>query len=244
MRHALLIFTFTALTAFGQMASYPPAAGLPSGATLPSTCSVGTAFILTTTVPGALYTCGPTANAWMLPPAGTGPFRISSVVPRQSVTLARSDSYWDAAHKAKVDSIVLLPIPEANTRLAALRSGRVDWIEVPPPDGIPSLKSAGFVISTNSYPQHSPARISRTRLTKSRSRLPRQRNFLLQNQTSSSTKRLFLRKRRKRSLRPRSAARRAPRLRRTPAPSWRTPSRRGSTPRRSSTRCRLRRRAA
>ena len=45
-----------------------------------------------------------------------------------------------------------MPIPEANTRLAALRSGQVDWIEVPPPDGIPSLKQAGFVISTSSYP--------------------------------------------------------------------------------------------
>ena len=31
-------------------------------------------------------------------------------------------------------------------------AGRVDWIEVPPPDGIPSLKQAGYVISTNSYP--------------------------------------------------------------------------------------------
>jgi ABC-type transport system substrate-binding protein len=45
-----------------------------------------------------------------------------------------------------------MPIPEANTRLAALRSGQVDWVEVPPPDGIPSLKQAGFVISTGSYP--------------------------------------------------------------------------------------------
>ena len=48
--------------------------------------------------------------------------------------------------------IRLLPIPEANSRLAALRSGQVDWIEVPPPDGIPSLKAAGFTIVTNSYP--------------------------------------------------------------------------------------------
>src|SRR5882757_9203894 len=87
-----------------------------------------------------------------LPAAGTGPFKITKVVARQSVTLARNDDYWDAGHKAKVDQILLLPIPEANTRLAALRSGRVDWIEVPPPDGIPSLKQAGFVISTGSYP--------------------------------------------------------------------------------------------
>ena len=45
-----------------------------------------------------------------------------------------------------------MPIPEANSRLAALRSGQVDWIEVPPPDGIDSLKSAGYIITTGSYP--------------------------------------------------------------------------------------------
>ena len=92
------------------------------------------------------------ARVATLPAAGTGPFRITKVVPHQSVTLARWDGYWDAGHKAKVDSVLLLPVPEANTRLAALRSGQVDWIEVPPPDGIPSLKAAGFTISTNSYP--------------------------------------------------------------------------------------------
>ncbi len=85
-------------------------------------------------------------------PAGTGPFRITKVVQRQSVTLAKNADYWDSKRLAKVDQVILMPIPEANTRLAALRSGQVDWIEVPPPDGIPSLKQAGFVISTGSYP--------------------------------------------------------------------------------------------
>lgn len=87
-----------------------------------------------------------------LPPAGTGPFRIETVLPRQSVTLARSDSYWDPAHKARVSKVLLLPIPEANTRLAALRTGQVDWIEVPPPDGIPSLRAAGYTVTTGPYP--------------------------------------------------------------------------------------------
>jgi len=87
-----------------------------------------------------------------LPAAGTGPFKITKVVPRQSVTLAKNDAYWDKTRIPKVDQVLLMPIPEANTRLAALRSGRVDWIEVPPPDGIPSLKQAGFVITTGSYP--------------------------------------------------------------------------------------------
>jgi peptide/nickel transport system substrate-binding protein len=87
-----------------------------------------------------------------LPAAGTGPFKISRVVPRERVELLRNDGYWDAAKKAKVDKIVLMPVPEANARLAALRSGQVDWIEVPPPDGLASLKSAGFTITTGSYP--------------------------------------------------------------------------------------------
>jgi peptide/nickel transport system substrate-binding protein len=84
--------------------------------------------------------------------AGTGPFKITKVVQRQSVTLAKNTDYWDPKRMAKVDQVILMPIPEANTRLAALRSGQVDWVEVPPPDGIPSLKQAGFVITTGSYP--------------------------------------------------------------------------------------------
>ena len=87
-----------------------------------------------------------------LPAAGTGPFRLTKVVPRERAELARFDGYWDPSHRAKLDGIRLLPIPEVTSRLAALRSGQVDWIEVPPPDGIPSLKAAGFSIVTNSYP--------------------------------------------------------------------------------------------
>jgi len=92
------------------------------------------------------------AKVATLPAAGTGPFRITKIVPRQEADLARWDQYWDDAKKAKVDNVVLMPIPEANTRLAALRSGQVDWIEVPPADGIESLKAAGFMITTGSYP--------------------------------------------------------------------------------------------
>src|ERR1700721_846627 len=69
------------------------------------------------------------AKVATLPAAGTGPFRITKVVPRQEVDLVRWDGYWDPAKKAKLDNLILMPIPEANTRLAALRSGQVDWIE-------------------------------------------------------------------------------------------------------------------
>ena len=105
------------------------------------------------TSPASFETAGGDwAKVATLPAAGTGPFRITKVVPRQEADLARWDGYWDPSKKPKVDNVVLMPIPEANSRLAALRSGQVDWIEVPPPDGIASLKSAGFTITTGSYP--------------------------------------------------------------------------------------------
>ncbi len=89
-------------------------------------------------------------------PAGTGGFKIARWTPRQSAELEKNTAYWDKTRIPKLDKIVLLPIPEANTRTAALRSGQVDWVEAPAPDAIPSLKQAGFTISTNSYPHYWP----------------------------------------------------------------------------------------
>jgi peptide/nickel transport system substrate-binding protein len=85
-------------------------------------------------------------------PVGTGPFKVQNFKPRISVDLVKNANYWDKARVPKLDKIVLFPMPEANTRLAALRSGQVEWIEVPPPDAIDGLKQAGFEVVTNSYP--------------------------------------------------------------------------------------------
>ena len=85
-------------------------------------------------------------------PMGTGPFRVENFKPRISVDLVKNANYWNKDRVPKLDRITLFSMPEATTRLAALRSGQVDWIEVPPPDAIPSLKQAGFNIVTNSYP--------------------------------------------------------------------------------------------
>jgi peptide/nickel transport system substrate-binding protein len=87
-----------------------------------------------------------------VPAAGTGPFRIERIVPRVEAGLARWEGYWDEGRRAKVDRIILKPIPEATARVAALRSGQVDWIEVPPADAVDSVKAAGFAIKTGSYP--------------------------------------------------------------------------------------------
>ena len=49
---------------------------------------------------------------------------------------------------------MLIPMPEASTRTAALLSGGVDWIEAPSPDAVDRLKSAGMQIVTNIYPHN------------------------------------------------------------------------------------------
>src|SRR5205814_939701 len=87
-------------------------------------------------------------------PSGTGPFRVTKFVPRERLELEAYRSYWDVKRRPKIDRLVLLPMPEPTTRLAALRSGQVDWIEVPPPDSIPQLKGGGFSITLNSYPHN------------------------------------------------------------------------------------------
>jgi ABC-type transport system substrate-binding protein len=89
-------------------------------------------------------------------PSGTGPFRITRVVAGQYVEMSRNDDYWDRARIPRLDKLVVYPMAEPTTRLAALRSGQVDWIEVPPPDAIPSLRAAGFDISLWPYPHTYP----------------------------------------------------------------------------------------
>jgi ABC-type transport system substrate-binding protein len=85
-------------------------------------------------------------------PSGTGPFKMTRLVPRERAEYEPNTEYWDRYRLPKADKVILLPLPEVTTRLAALRTGEVDWIEVPPPDAIPALRQAGFQISLRSYP--------------------------------------------------------------------------------------------
>jgi peptide/nickel transport system substrate-binding protein len=67
--------------------------------------------------------------------SGTGPFVVTSREQGVKVVLDRFSGYWDSASKGNVDKIVMTPIKEAPTRVAALLSGDVDFIApVPPTD--------------------------------------------------------------------------------------------------------------
>src|SRR5881227_2681662 len=85
-------------------------------------------------------------------PSGTGPFKLTKLVPRELAELTRNADYWDPKRIPKADKIVLIPMPEALTRTNALLAGQVDLIETPAPDAVPQLKSAGMKIVDNVTP--------------------------------------------------------------------------------------------
>src|SRR3981189_3253390 len=84
--------------------------------------------------------------------SGTGPWKMSAFTPRERLELVKNDAYWDNARGPHDDEMLLLPMPEANARTAALLSGQVDWIEAPAPDAVKEIKERGFVLQTNEEP--------------------------------------------------------------------------------------------
>jgi peptide/nickel transport system substrate-binding protein len=100
--------------------------------------------------------------AFAAEPSGSGPFRVTRLVPRERLELAKNVAYWDEKRRPKIDKVVLLPLPEANARTAALLSGQVDWIEAPAPDAAAQIKSRGFAIYQNAQPHVWPWQLSFT----------------------------------------------------------------------------------
>ena len=58
--------------------------------------------------------------AFATAPSGSGPFRVTGFVPRERLELARNTAYWDERRSPRIDKVVLLPLPEANSRTASL----------------------------------------------------------------------------------------------------------------------------
>lgn len=92
--------------------------------------------------------------------SGSGPFKMAKFAARERVEYVKNAGYWDPKRVAKIDRVVLLPLPEANARTAALLSGQVDWIEAPAPDAVPQIKSKGFTIYANAQPHVWPWQFS------------------------------------------------------------------------------------
>jgi peptide/nickel transport system substrate-binding protein len=99
-------------------------------------------------------------NKFAQKPSGTGPWMLESFKPRERAELVRNPNHWDKGRIPKSDRLVLIPMPDANARVAALLSGQVDFVEAPPPDAIPRLKSQKMQIITNVYPHNWPYMLS------------------------------------------------------------------------------------
>jgi len=67
---------------------------------------------------------------------GTGPFILVDLVPGSSASYERNSNYWgtDPLHPDNqlpyLDGVKWLYIPDISTRVAALRTGKVDWLNV------------------------------------------------------------------------------------------------------------------
>ncbi|MFO7598063.1 MAG: ABC transporter substrate-binding protein [Desulfocurvibacter africanus] len=72
--------------------------------------------------------------------SGTGPFMVTSYEPGQKWVLKRFQNYWDK-DTGNVSEIVLTPITEDATRVAALLAGDVDWIMPVPPQDYERIRS-------------------------------------------------------------------------------------------------------
>lgn len=82
-------------------------------------------------------------------PIGSGPFKLAAFTPSSSVRLEAVTTSWRG--RPKLDAVEIRSIPEASTRVAALRAGEVQLVESVPPDlarAIAREKSVQIVAET------------------------------------------------------------------------------------------------
>jgi peptide/nickel transport system substrate-binding protein len=85
-------------------------------------------------------------------PVGTGPFKFVRWERGKRLVMERNPNYWKGP--SKIEQLILVPMPEAQARLIALRTGQVDFIEGVPPDNLADLKrDANLAVAEGLSPQ-------------------------------------------------------------------------------------------
>jgi len=74
-------------------------------------------------------------------PVGTGPFKYIEWKTGEYAKLERNPDYW--GEKPKLDLVTFRPIPDANTRMAELESGGIDFLMQVPREDVELIKKAG-----------------------------------------------------------------------------------------------------
>ncbi|SDH87213.1 nickel ABC transporter substrate-binding protein [Alteribacillus bidgolensis] len=83
---------------------------------------------------------------------GTGPFEMNDFKPNQQLNLQRYDGYWDGA--SELDEVSVLFNEDANSRLAALKSGDADIVYRPPVEDVNTLEEEYQVDTVSSLRTH------------------------------------------------------------------------------------------
>lgn len=111
---------------------------------------------LKTAFPAALdYLAGPTPiypgayikkvglEGYSKAPIGTGPYKITAIVPGQGVTMVKNPTYFkdSPVGQAHIGTVKFVVIRDPEARLAQLMTGAVDWIWRVPSDQAESLKA-------------------------------------------------------------------------------------------------------
>jgi len=86
------------------------------------------------------------ADGFFNKPIGSGPFKVNSFKPDDSLTLDANPTYWGGA--PKLQSLVFRIIPETTARLTSLQNGEIDITWSVPPDQLPKLKGDPNLVVT------------------------------------------------------------------------------------------------
>lgn len=90
-------------------------------------------------------------------PIGTGPWKFVARKPREELLVERFEDYWNRDAMPVAKRLRIKIIPEDTTRVAAFKTGAVDWIDAVPPAQVaefrqlPGVKVASLPAPNNLY---------------------------------------------------------------------------------------------
>jgi len=99
-------------------------------------------------------------------PVGTGPWKFVARTVKDELRLEAFDDYWNKEARPGIKSLTIKIIPEDLTRVAAFKTGAVDWIDNVPPSmvaefkAMPGVKTFTAISGNNLYidfPSYNPA---------------------------------------------------------------------------------------
>ncbi len=111
-------------------------------------------------------------DRFALSPVGTGPFKFVEQERGVKAVLERNPDYWGGA--PLLDRVVIRPVVEASSRVAALMAGEVDVMVVIPPDSVHQLRFNRSITVAFAGPPHIWFWMLNNRATPTRDRRVRQ----------------------------------------------------------------------